>query len=87
MRHMILTLFMLIAAGVFGFVEGRDWTQSRNVLQVDLIETGQPRVVLANRGTHQQNEARQQWQDCQIPNDSQPKANEQNSSLMKGLVF
>ena len=61
--------------------------QSLKILVVDLVETGQPRVVLANRGTRQQNEARQQWQDCQIPNDSQQKANEQNSSIMKGLVF
>ena len=90
MRHIILTLFMMIAAGVFGFVEGRDWTQSPNVLVVDLVETSQPQVVLAKSGTRQQKEARQQNEGCLvIPNGelSQQKTNEQDGSAMKGLIF
>ena len=89
MRHKILTLFMMIAVGVLAFAAG--WNLNAQTTTgphvVDLIKTGQPHFVLANQGTRQQNEARQQWQDCQIPNDSQQKTNEQNSSIMKGLVF
>ncbi len=51
---------------------------------------GQSRLVLANRGTRQQKEARQQNEGCQlIPNGdlSQQKTNEQDSSIMKGLVL
>ena len=86
MRQMILTLSMMIAAGLFGFIEGRDWSQSANVLVENLAETGQPRVVLANRGARQQKDARQ---DCQVPNgeSSHQKTAEQESSTMKGLVF
>ena len=92
MRHMILTLFMIIAVGVFAFAEG--WNLNAQLTAVphvvDLAETGQPRLVLANRGTRQQKEARQQNEGCQvIPNGdlSQQKTNEQDSSIMKGLVF
>ena len=63
-------------------------TQPLKVLVVDLVETGQPRVVLANRGARQQAEARQQ-KECQLIPDgdlSQQKTNEQNPT-MKGLVF
>ena len=66
MRHILLTLFMIIAVGVFAIAEGGD------------------------RGTRQQKEARQQNEGCQlIPNkDLSPhKTNEQDTSLMKGLVF
>jgi len=91
MRQTILTLFMMIVVGVFAFAEGRDraLTQAMKPLVADLIETGQPHLVLVNRGTRQQKEARQQWEDCQVPNEdlSQHKTNEQNSSIMKGLVF
>ena len=92
MRHMILTLFMMIAVGVFAFAEG--WNLNAQLTAgphvVDLVESGQPRLVLANRGTRQQKEARQQNEGCQlIPNGdlSQQKTNEQDSSIMKGLVF
>ena len=64
-------------------------TQTLKVLLVDLIETGQPHLMLANRETRQQKEARQQ-KECQlIPNGdlSQQKTNEQDSSTAKGLVF
>ena len=90
MRHIILTVFMVIAAGVFGFVEGRDWTQSPNVRVVEVVEMAQPHVVLAKSATRQQKEAREQTEGCPvIPNGdlSQQKTNDQNSSIMKGLVF
>lgn len=57
-------------------------TRPLKVLVIDLVETGQPRLVLANGGTRQQKE-------CQVtPNGdlSQQRTNEQNST-MKGLVF
>ena len=62
-------------------------TQPLKVLVVDLVETGQPRVVLANRGTRQQTEARQQ-KECQVlPNrDLSQKTNEQDITT-KGLIF
>jgi len=89
MRHTILTLLMMVAVGVFASAQGRD-TQSPKVLVVDFVESGQPRVVLAKSGTQQLKEARQQNQGCQVfPNGdlSQPKPTEQESSLMRGLVF
>lgn len=55
---------------------------SLSVLVVD-IETGQPRLVLANRGTRPQKEARQQNEGCQvIPKEdlSQPKTDQQLTS-------
>ena len=64
-------------------------TQTLKVLVVD-IETGQPRLVLANRGTRPQKEARQQNEGCQvIPKEdlSQQKTDQQESSTMKGLIF
>ena len=57
-------------------------TQTLKFLVVDVIETGQPRLVLASRETRQQKE-------CQpIPNGDlkQQKTNEQNST-MKEFVF
>lgn len=89
MRHTILTLFMMIAVGVFASAQGRD-TQSPKVLVVDFVESGQPRVVLAKSGTQQLKEARQQNEGCQVnPNEdlSQQKTNEQIGSTMKGLIF
>lgn len=59
-------------------------TQTLKVLVIDLIETGQPRLVLANRGTRQQKE------DCQQTPNGDPKRqqpNEQNNSIITGLVF
>lgn len=64
--------------------------QTLKVLVIDPVETGQPHLVLTKSGTHQQKEARQQNEGCQlIPNEdlSQQKNNEQVSSTMKGLVF
>ena len=85
MNKTILTLFIMIVVGVFAIAEG-----GVKVLVVDVSETGQPRVVLAKSGTRQQKEARQQNEGCQvIPNRDfrQQKTNEQDSSIMKGLVF
>ena len=89
MRNTILTLLMMIAVGLFASAQGRD-TQSMKVPVVDVVEWGQPHVVLAKSGTRQQKEMRQQNDGCQvIPNgDLNPqKTNEQESSIMKGLVF
>ena len=92
MRQMILTLFMMITVGVFAFAEG--WNLHAQTTTgphvVDLVETGQPHVVLAKNGTRQQKEARQQTEGCPVvPNEkfSQHKTNEEDSSIMKGLVF
>ena len=63
-------------------------TQTLKVLVVDLVETEQRRLVLANRGTRQQEEVRQQNEGCQVmPNGdlSHQKTNGQDST-MKGLV-
>ena len=87
MRQILLSVFMMIAAGVFGFVEGRDWAQSPNVI---VVETDQPHVVFAATGTRQQKEARQQSEGCPVvPNGDlrQQKSSGQDSSIMKGLVF
>jgi quercetin dioxygenase-like cupin family protein len=64
-------------------------TQTLKVLVVN-VETGQTHLVLANRGTRKEKEARQQNEGCQlIPNEGigQHKTDEDNSSTMKGLVF
>jgi len=65
-------------------------TQSLKVLVVDLLNAGQPRLILANRASRQQKEARQQNEGCQLmPNGDldQHKGKEQETSIMKGLVF
>jgi len=87
MRHMILTGFLMIAAGVCGFVEGRDWTQSLHV--PDVAESGQPHVVFAKSGTRQQKEVREQSEGCPVvPNGefSKPQSNRQDITT-QGLVF
>ena len=87
MRQLTLTIFLTITAGVFGFVEGHNWTQSVNV--VDVIESGRAHVVFAKSATRQQNEARQQSEGCPvIPNSelSQPKVSERDITT-RGLVF
>ena len=87
MRQLTLTVFLMIAAGMFGFVEGHNWTQSVSV--VGVVQTEQPHVVLAKSATRQQHEARQQSEGCPvIPNGdlSQQKPNERDIT-MKGLVF
>jgi len=92
MRQMMLTLFMMVTVGVFAFVEG--WNLNAQTTTrphvVDLVETGQPHVVLAKNGTRQQKEAHQQNEGCQVvPNESlsQHKTNEEDNRTMKGLVF
>jgi hypothetical protein len=92
MRHMMSTLFMMIAVGVFAFVSG--WNLKAQHIAgphaVDLVETGQPHLVLAKNGTRQQKEARQQIEGCPLtPNGDlgQQRITEQERSIMKGLVF
>jgi len=92
MRHMTSTLFMMIAVGVFAFVSG--WNLNARLIAgphvVDLVETGQPHLVLAKRETRQQKEARQQLEGCPLtPNGDlgQQRITEQERSIMKGLVF
>ena len=92
MRRIILTHLLMIMVGIF-IAQGWETHHpplTNTSLTVDLIETGQPRVVLANRGTRQQKEARQQNEGCElIPNGNmrQQKTQEQDGSTMKGLVF
>lgn len=89
MRNTILTLLMMIAVGVFASAQGRD-TPSIKVLVVDVVESGQPHVVLAKSGMRQQKEARRQNEGCPVvPNEdlNRQRNNEQDSSIMKGLVF
>lgn len=88
MRNTILTLLMMIAVGVFASAQGRD-THSLQVFVVDVVESGQPHVVLAKSGARQPKEMLQQNEGCQVmPNGelSQPKTNAQDIT-MKGLVF
>ena len=92
MRHMTSTLFMMIAVGVFAFVSG--WNLNARLIAgphvVDLVETGQPHLVLAKSETRQKKEARQQIEGCPLaPNGDlgQQRITEQERSIMKGLVF
>jgi hypothetical protein len=91
MRHMTSTLFMMIAVGVFAFVSG--WNLNAQLIAgphvVDLVDTGQPHLVLAKSETRQQ-EARQQLEGCPLPPNGdlgQQRITEQERSIMKGLVF
>ena len=92
MRHLMSTLFMMIAVGVFAFVSG--WNLNAQPIAgphvVDLAETGQPHLVLAKSGTRQQKEARQQIEGCPLTPKGdlgQQRITEQERSIMKGLVF
>jgi quercetin dioxygenase-like cupin family protein len=62
-------------------------TRTLKILVVQLVETGQARVVLATSGTRHQKQGGQECQ--QLPNGdlSQQKNKEQEGSIMKGLVF
>ena len=92
MRHMMSTLFMMIAVGVFAFVSG--WNLNAQLIAgphvVALVETEQPHLVLAKSGTRQQKEAHQQLEGCPLtPNGDlgQQRITEPERSIMKGLVF
>ena len=89
MRHMILTLFMMIAVGVFAFAEG--WNLNAQLTAgphvVDFAETRQPHLVLANRGTRQQIEGCQLIPNGDLSQQKSKESKEQESSIMKGLVF
>ena len=90
MRNTILTLVMMNAVGVSGFAAGRIvQTTTPGPQALNAFETEQSYVVLAKSGTRQQKEGRQQTEGCPVmPNElSRHKSNEQDSSIMKGLVF
>ena len=86
MRNTMLTLLMMIAVGVFASAQGRD-TQTLNIQAVDAVGTHPPYVVLAGNATRQQKDAAQEC--LVIPNRDprQERPNEQDRTLMKGLVF
>jgi hypothetical protein len=78
----------MIAVGVVGFAAGRNFQTASGPQAVTFLETVQPHVVLA-ANARRQKESRQQNEGCQVsPNEdnNRPKSNE-DSSIMKGLVF
>ena len=90
MRHTIWTLVLMITVGMLGFTAGKHAQPAAEPQLVSLFQTGEAHVVLAKSGTRQQKEARQETEGCPVmPNGGlgQQKSNEQDSSIMKGLVF
>ena len=90
MRHMIWTLLLVITVGVLSFTAGRNTQTTTGPQGLRLLEMEQPRVVLAKTEARKQKDARQYSEGCQvIPNGEvgQPKVNEEERRLMKGLVF
>jgi hypothetical protein len=90
MRHTIWTLTLMITIGVLGFTAGWNAQTTRGTQILSLVETAEPHVVLAKAGARQQKETLKQNEGCLVmPNEGlgQPKATEQESSIMKGLVF
>ena len=86
MRQVIMTLLLMITVGVGGYAAGRN-AQTPHV--VNIVQMGEPHVVLAGRGTRQQKEAHQQSEGCPVvPNGdlSRQKTDDQDIT-MKGLVF
>lgn len=90
MKHMIWTLTLMITVGVLGFAAGWNAQTTRGAQALSLLETAEPHVVLARAGARQEKQALQENEGCKvIPNEGlgQPKATEQENSIMKGLVF
>ena len=90
MRHMIWTVLLMITVGVLAFTAGRNTQTTTGPQGLSLLEMEQPRVVLAKTEARKQKDARQYSEGCQvIPNGEvgQPKVNEEERRLMKGLVF
>src|SRR5690242_8092413 len=91
MRHTTWTLLLMITVGVLSFTAGRNThttTEPQALSFLEVVE--QPRVVLAKTEARKQKDARQYSEGCQvIPNGEvgQPKVNEEERRLMKGLVF
>ena len=88
MKNTILTFSLMIMVGVLGFTAGWNAQTATEPHLINLAET-EPHVVLAKSGIRQ-NEARQQNEGCPVlPNGdlSQQKGKEQETQLMKGLVF
>ena len=90
MRHTIWTLLLMITVAMLGFTAGKHAQPAAEPQLVSLFATGEPHVVLATTGTRQQKGVRSQNEGCPVmPNEGlgQQKSNEQDSSIMKGLVF
>jgi hypothetical protein len=90
MRHTIWTLLLVITVGVLAFAAGRNTQTTTGVQGLSVLEVEQPRVVLVKTEARKQKDARQYSEGCQvIPNGEvgQPKVNEEERRLMKGLVF
>lgn len=90
MKHMLWTLVLTITVGLVGFAAGKYAQSSTGPQAVGVVEVAQPHVVLAKTGTRRQKDGLPHSEDCQvIPHEDarQQKANEQESSIMKGLVF
>jgi hypothetical protein len=90
MKQVMWTLLLMMTVGVLAFEAGRNAQTTTGPQVLSRFETGQPQVVLAKAGLRQQKEARDQNEGCQVkPNGDlgQPKANEEERRVMKGLVF
>jgi hypothetical protein len=91
MRQMVWSVLM-ITVGIF--IAG-EWNTHTAVatnasLTVDVLDTGRPHVVLTKSGMPQQKQKRDDNEGCQvIPNGklNEHKSQEQDHSIMKGLVF
>jgi hypothetical protein len=80
----------MITVGALGFAAGWNAQTTRDTQVLSLVERAQPQIVLAKTGARQQKETLKQNEECQVmPNEGlgQQKANERESSIMKGLVF
>jgi hypothetical protein len=81
-------MLLLITVGVLGFAAGWNAQATTGTQVFTLVEAAQPHVVLATSATRRQAETREQG--CQVvPNGdvNQQKTKDQDSSIMKGLVF
>src|SRR6476620_9941951 len=90
MRHMIWTLLLMNIVGVLAFTAGRNTQTTTGPQALNLVEMEQVRVVLAKTEARKRKDARLYSEGCQvIPNGEvgQPKVNEEERRLMKGLVF
>jgi hypothetical protein len=90
MRQTLWTLLLMTTVGVFAFTAGWNAHIAAAPQVLNTFHTEQAHVVLAKSGARQSNEARQQSEGCPVtPNGefSQQKPKEQDTSIMKGLVF
>jgi hypothetical protein len=90
MRHTILTFLLMITIAVVSYAAGKHAATLTEPRVGNAFHTEGPHVVLAKSGSRQQNDARSQNEGCAvIPNGDggRQKANDRESSVMKGLVF